>query len=299
MTKETLYKLLGELDEQDIQKAWQSRQGEKSRWATWGGLAACVCFLFVGSFFFLSRPSDFSSMLERENADTLAYLTSLPVDGWTAQYEQVQISGDKLESYVGEEYYVAPAGIWYLPEGVTNRKYLIRREADGALTLWKFTSFEMKAGETYTYADVLSVIYGVDSAEDIVQITTSPFKANMTPEGIAIQKEIGTHTYTDRETISQIYEIVKDIVCYGAGEEYPEDDTRFSYSFSTEKKDKLTSGESTYGTRCIRIEFTDGTVLDSWKYSALSGSFFEYGGIFTQPLEAKDVEVLNRIFQIQ
>ena len=95
------------------------------------------------------------------------------------------------------------------------------------------------------------------------------------------------------------YNIVKDVICYGADGEDPANETRFSYSFSTENSDKLTSGESTYGTRRISIEFKNGTILDSWKYSALSGSFFEYGGIYTEPLEENDVYALNDIFGIK
>ena len=116
-------------------------------------------------------------------------------------------------------------------------------------------------------------------------------------------KEFGgvvrTHTYTDREAINMFYNIVKDVICYGADGEDPANETRFSYSFSTENSDKLTSGESTYGTRRISIEFKNGTILDSWKYSALSGSFFEYGGIYTEPLEENDVYALNDIFGIK
>lgn len=141
--------------------------------------------------------------------------------------------------------------------------------------------------------------YGVYSAEEIVSITTSPMKGNNTALGKKIQKEVGTKTYTELEDITLFYNIVNRIVCYGVDNDNPADNTRFTYSFSTDENDKLTSGESTYGGRCISIEFADGTILDSWKYSALSGSFFEYGGIFTEPLEESDVYALNELFGIK
>lgn len=204
-----------------------------------------------------------------------------------------------MEKYVGAEYLETGSMVWYLPEGTDNLKYLIRKEADNTLTLWMFTYFEMGKGETYTYGDVLTIIYGVDSADDIVSITTSPMKSNNTEFGKKIQKEVGTQTYTDLEDISLFYNIASEIICYGVDSDNPADNTRFTYSFTTDENDKLTSGESTYGTRCISVEFADGTIIDSWKYSALSGSFFEYGGIFTKPLEESDVYALNNIFGIK
>ena len=157
----------------------------------------------------------------------------------------------------------------------------------------------MEEGETHTYGDILSIIYGVDSPEDIVSITTSPSKANNTDAAIAIQKKVGTQTYTSREDIEAFFSVVWDVVCYGTDSESQADNNRFTYSFSTDSSDKLTSGESTYGTRRIKIEFVDGSILDSWQYSALSGSFCEYGGIFTEPLSDEDVFVLNDIFGIK
>ncbi|MCD8254912.1 MAG: hypothetical protein LUC36_05125 [Oscillospiraceae bacterium] len=229
----------------------------------------------------------------------MSVMASVSVDGRTAWYEQVNVSGVELEKWVGNEYLDAGAMTWYYPLGTDNLKYLIRQDADGTLSLWVFTSFAAGDGKTYTYGDVLSIIYSADSAEDIVSITASPYQANNTAEGKAVQDEVGTHTYTDREAIATFYSIVKTVVCYGADGENPADNTRFSYSFTTESADKLTSGESTYGTRCISIEFTDGSTLDSWKYSALSGNFFEYGGIFTEPLADSDVYALNGIFGIE
>lgn len=276
------------------------KKAKRPAWVKRGADAAGLCLAIAGGLLFNSRQSgDFNSLVNHGSVDTMSVMVSVTVDGRTAWYEQVNVSDGKLEKWVGNEYLDAGAMTWYYPLGADNLKYLIRQDADGTLSLWVFTSFAADDGETYTYGDVLSVIYGADSAEDIVSITTSPYQANNTAEGKAVQDEVGTHTYTDREAIATFYNIVKAVVCCGADGENPADNTRFSYSFSTESADKLTSGESTYGTRCISIEFTDGTTLDSWKYSALSGSFFEYGGIFTEPLADADVYALNSIFGIE
>ena len=123
--------------------------------------------------------------------------------------------------FIGDEYLKTDSRTWYFPDDVNNLKYLICKDADDSLTLWMFISFATEEVKTYTYGDVLSIIYGVHGADDIVSITTSPFQANNTDEGKAIQKKIGTHTYTDREAINMFYNIVKDVICYGADGEDP------------------------------------------------------------------------------
>ena len=300
MTKEAFCAVFGDISEDYVEKARTDRKAQRSGRMEWCAAVACLCLAAAGAFLlYARRPADFHSMMNQSPVDTTAIMTLLPVDGWTACYQQVDLPGSRLQRYMGTEYLKADSVTWYFPEGISNLNYLIRKDQDGALTLWRFTSFAVEGDATYTYGDVLSVICGADGADDIVGITTSPFQGDNTPEGRAIQKEIGTHTYTDRETITAFYGIVRDVVCYGADRENPADDTRFSYSFSTGNSDGPTSEESTYGTRCISVTLKDGTVLDSWKYSALSGSFFEYGGIFTQPLEDDDVFALNDMFVIR
>jgi hypothetical protein len=301
MTNEILYEGLGDISDKHIAEAHRTTaKAKKPAWVKWGVAAACLCLVVASGFLFnLRGTTDFNSMLGKWNADTAAIMTSIPVDGWTAQYEQMNISGNKLEHYVGNEYLKEDSVTWYLPEGVDNLKYLIQKDADGSLTLWVFTSFETDENETYTYGDVLSVIYGVESAEDIVSITAAPSNADSTDLGQQIQKEVGTHTYSDREDIAAFYDIAEKVVCFGADSESVADENRFTYSFSTDSEDKLTSGESTYATRSITVTLKNGTTIDSWQYDALSGSFFEYGGVFTQPLPDESVYTLNRIFGIE
>lgn len=288
---------LGNVRGEYITEAIAYRPKRRRRWAAWGAAVACVCFFVGGVVLFHSQsPAGFH---EEGAVETTMIMTTVPVGDHRACYEQMNLAGSKLKKYVGAEYQKVDSMVWYFPAEKDTLNYLIREEADGTLTLWRFFSFEMGPGETYTYGEVLSLIYGVAGAEDIVSITTSPMTADNTELGQAIQKEIGTQTDTNREDIASFYNVVKDVICYGACDSNPADDTRFTYSFSTEERDKLATGESTYGTRCLSIALTDGTTLDSWIYSALSGSFFEYGGIFTEPLEESDVDTLNTIFGIK
>ena len=206
----------------------------------------------------------------------------------------------KLEKYVGEIYKEAEDGVWYIPKDTNNLKYLIKQDNNGEYSLWVFSAFEVENGNTYTYGYVMKTIYGVQSAEDIESIITTPSNSNNTDYGREIQKKIGTEKYTDRSSIEAFYNIVQNVVCYGENAyENAGDNRRFEYSFSTDAEDKLHSGESTYGTRFLKVTLKDGTTIDSWKYSALSGAFYEYGGIFTQPLPEEEVYTLNEIFGIK
>lgn len=130
-------------------------------------------------------------------------------------------------------------------------------------------------------------------------ISRCPSNSNDTDIGKVIQKKVGTKDYTAQIDIETFYNIIVDVVCYGTDRESKGDSTHFMYSFSTDEQDKLTSGESTYGTRFIKITLTDGTTIDNWKYDTLTSCFFEYSGIFTEPLSDEDVIELNGIFDIK
>lgn len=302
MKKEDFFEVLGELDD-DIVKGAKAPVKKKMNWKIWGA-AACLCFVLTGGVLYNAfRPMGFNAMIANYYNTTFhnASLrgTNIDIGGKQARYHEVSIRSEKLEKYIGEPYRSADSRAWYIPAGITNLKYLILQDSEGNYSLWVFGSFIVDEGASYTYGDVLKTIYGVNSAEDIVSITTTPSTAHNTDQGRAIQKEIGTSVYTDREIIEIFYEVAVNVVCYGISGESKGDSHRFSYSFSTEEQDKFTSLEGIYGTRFIKIALADGTTIDSWKYDALAGCFFEYGGIFTEPLSDEDVYKLNDIFDIK
>lgn len=298
MKKEDFFEVLGELDHDIVKRA--ETPVKKLNWKVWGTMAACLCFALIGGILFNTfRPITFNTMIANHNTDTTVQYTNIDIGDQIACYHEVFLDSVKLEKYVGEQYATTEDGIWYTPAETTNLKYLINQESSGSYSLWVFSDFVISGEASYTYGDVLKIIYGVNSADDIISITAAPSNSNNTDLGNAIQKEIGTNEYTDRERIETFYNIVANVVCYGANSTSKDDDTRFTYSFSTDHEDKLTSGESTYGTRFIQVVLADGTMIDSWKYNALSGCFFEYGGIFTEPLSDEDVYKLNDIFGIE
>lgn len=303
MTTKTISDAVTNIGTEYIERAADYSAKEKTNkpiWFKWAAAAACLAVAaVVGIGFFANKPTDFNSFMANYGTDDTVHYTNVGIADMIACYNEVSIDGNKLEKYIGEQYKTADSSIWYLPVGVTDLKYLIRQENGGDCSLWVFSDFVINEGEFYTYGDVLKTIYGVTGADDLVSIVTTPSNNNNTDLGRAIQAKVGTNEYTERESIEAFYDIVSNVVCYGADSTSDADDTRFTYSFSTDDKDKLTSGESTYGTRFIKVALKSGTTVDSWKYNALSGCFFEYGGIFTEPLTDEAVNKLNNIFGIK
>lgn len=286
--------------DENIVKGAKTPIKKKLNWKVWGAMAACLCLILIaGIGFNIFKPDGFNTMIANSVTDTTVHYTFIDIEGKTATYHEVSIDDSKLEKYVGEQYQQDNAGIWYFPAGTNNLKYLLRQNSEGIISLWVFSDFVVDEGSSYTYGDVLNTIYQVNSADNFISITTTPSNSDNTAIGRAIQKEVGISNYTNRKDIETFYNIIVEVVCYGADSESKGNSSRFSYSFSTEEQDKLTSGESTYGTRFIKITLADGTTIDSWKYDALTGCFFEYGGIFTEPLSDEDVYKLNDIFGIK
>ncbi len=299
MKKEELCEVLGDMNEKYVKEARENRT-KKPAWHKWSIIAACLCVVLVlGALYQRIKPSDFIVMTSEQAMSTVAVFTHVDIGDRGACYYRISIDEKKLENYVGKQYLRTETDAWFYPAEVNNLKYLINQSNTRELSLWKFSNFLVSEKETYTYGDVMKLIYGVDSAESIVSITTTPNKANNTDLGMHIQKEVGTHTYTERKDIDTFYHIARNVICYGADSEPRGNENRFTYSFSTNEEDKLTSGESTYATRNLSVKLTDGTTIDNWKYDALSGCFFEYGGVFTEPLAEEEVYQLNDIFGIK
>jgi len=300
MKNRHLLNLMGEIEEKYIEEATPLSRKKQIPLFVKVLVAACICIAVGLGYNYLNPPSFESIIKDRPHAElNVAAETTIQVEDYKAVYHEVYAVKYKLKTFIGDRYTAVDSNQWYRIDGYKNLKYLIREDAKGDLSLWRFGSFEVMDEETYTYGDVLRIIYNVDSADDIVSITTSPFNADNSDAGKEMQAEVGTHIYIDKEDILAFYNVVKDVICYGETDENPADFTRFTYSFSVQDGHKLVAKDGIYGTRCISIEFADGTRHDSWKYSALSGTFFEYGSIFTEPMDERDVYTLNEIFGIK
>lgn len=301
MNKKKFSEAMTEVNDKYYEEAAHyERKRKKPIWLKWGAVAACLCLVVVGGIFFnFHNKQDFNSMIAKNGTDNTVHYTFVEIGNRTACYHEVSIDSSELERYVGEQYQQSDNSNWFYPSGIDNLKYLIQQTDNGSLSLWIFSNFQVADGETYTYGDVLKTIYGVDSADDVVSITTTPSRRNNTDLGKSIQKEVGTHTYNDTEDIVSFYNIIVNVECLSADSVSLGNQNRFSYNFSTEEQDKLTSGESTYAERVLSVTLANGTTIDSWIYDALSGCFYEYGGIYTVPLADEAVYTLNDIFEIK
>ena len=297
-------------------------------------LTALLVALIVGILYSirLSRPQNMTEL--REYSARRYAETSIPehrfkyvqIGNRIAEYCDVKgLRQEELEDFLKEPY---SDGVYHV-KGENNFKYLILREESGALTPVEFCFFEVtddlykqehfkktafgtNAQHTvifspYTYAEAAKEIYSMYGPEDIVRITVTPRTENNTPELAAIKKEIGSRNITEREAIETFYNVISRATCLGGSDKNPyyNMQNRFSYSFSPERKDgkrtdeDVTEEELTRAVRYLTIRLKDGTVLDRWKYDAVKGCFFEYGGVVTEPLDDADVYALNAIFGIE
>jgi len=241
-----------------------------------------------------------------------------------------ELDEEKLADYVGEEYCTTEFYTMYYPLGWDTLGWLIGYwPEEDQYILFYFLYFDVPYGETYTYGEVLEKVYGVTSAEDIVSIDTSPVQHNNAELGHQIQKEVGNNTYSNKEDMATFYDIVKDVVWLGNSlndvEPYNHADecyykvfdwNRFhQYSFSTDNMGeefdyisteknrchmaKLTTGETTYGSRLLKINLANGSFIKEWEYCALTGAFTEIYFGATMPMDENDVTALNAIFGIK
>lgn len=308
--------MLGDVEDKHVAQAGKYKRKKRPA-LRWAALAACLCLALGWGYL----HSDFRVLLATwGDVDNAAHMTALQVEDRLAVYEEVRLRRGDLGDYLGAAYDSADSRSWYCPKGMDTPQYLILEEA-GAYTLWIFRSFQVRDPDSeaeeetewyeenypnldfspYTYGDVYRIIFGVESADEIAALTARPSTANNTAAGKEIQKQVGTHTWRDSETIQTFYDITKDVVCLGDSgwQDYYDTGSRFTYSFSTNEQDKLTSGESTWGSRYLTVRLKGGGRIDSWKYDALKGMFYEFGGIGTVPLEEDEVYALNAIFDIQ
>lgn len=218
----------------------------------------------------------------------MAFIGKASIGKYTGVYERVQsVESTVLSESRGRN--MSGTEEWYCISGHTDMQYLIRND-NGEYSLWKFSCFD--SGE-YPYRDVLELVYGIDSADVISEIRVSPPKMDNTNGGMAIQKKIGTHTITDREQISTIYEVLSSMTCYGSDHWDMIDNGSTDASADAE----LPSHQAVWLGRCLSIVTDYGNEIDGLKYTAVSDMFYEFSGIaynrLTEEQAAKVWEIIG------
>ena len=246
-------------------------------------------------------------------------ITMHPVGERLAEYHQVEnprgISKEQRPLYLGDPY--LDLEDWYLPANTSELRYLIHEEEDGSYTLWEFSNFvvyneerleelkhNVEQGELthlaefidrdyspYSYGEVLETIYGITSAEDIRSVTVNPATMDNTDKGKKLQKQIGTHAVWKQEELEAFYQALSSSVCYGS------DNWELIDLGDNGGEDGLLN--SVRLCRYLTIELSNGATIDTLKYSAAGGQFYEYSGIAYEPLDTETAAAMNRMFQIE
>lgn len=189
---------------------------------------------------------------------------------------------EQLEKSMGKE--VEANEETYYVSGHNDLQYIIRKTA-GTYLLWKFMYFE---SDEYPFKDVLSLIYDVHSEQDIKEVYVKPSDVDNTDEGKALQLEIGNVSITDSDSITSLYKVLNSLTCYG-----PENWDRINYG-----QDDGGMLNAVRNGRYLTFSMANGCKLDSLKYTAVSGTFYEYGGVAYNELRKEQKDVIEEILNI-
>ena len=203
-----------------------------------------------------------------------------------------------LQGFVGELFASEGGTEFYRIKDHEDFRYLIRKKTNGEMSVWEFKRFHVfYTDSSYLYGEVLSLIYNVNSASDIKQIVFLPPTFDNTNEGKAIQKEIGTVTVKKASDVKSIFEVLKDMVCYGADSLGREDLP--CYRADTIRKMKNVQWGNVEKYREIRIDLKNGSSITSLKYSATWGGFYENMGVAYHDLADEQAALINRFAKIK
>lgn len=282
---------MGEIDGTLIEHADPDKGGEKKSghgWVKWCAAAACVCLVWGAAFVARTAPPvDVSDLLPASGGNTPSalHIVQLSVGELAAEYHEVSAHGGRkrLADSLGEP--LEGEKNFYRLAGHEDFQYLIHEEKSGSFTLWQFAYLQTSSVFTYPYGLVLEKIYGLHSADDLERITVSPATMDNTDAGAALQREIGSLTITEPEELSAIYEIISGLECLGSN----------NWGLVGLGNDTL---EGVRLSRYLTIQTKSGLEIGNLKYTAISGSFYEYSGVAYSALEEAAAQNVERILGI-
>ena len=327
--EDRLFELIGNLPD-DLTAQTEAPQRKKitpKQRNRWIGIAVAACLVIAVGVWGMTETLSIRlpgpvlnwPILNGGNSEATLNIASFPVNDRLAMYHQVEnprgIPKEQRPQYLGDLY--LDLEDWYLPANTSNLRYLVHEEQDGSYTLWEFSNFvvydeerleEMKhavaQGELthlaefmdlnyspYSYGEVLDTIYGITSAADIISITVNPANMDNTNAGKKLQKKIGSFLATKQDDLTALYEAIVKMTCYGA------DNWELINLGETDPDGGLSNQVRLC--RYLTIETADGITIDTLKYSAAGGQFYEYSGIAYEPLDTHTAAAMNKMFQIE
>ena len=204
-----------------------------------------------------------------------------------------------LEGFIGE-YLVNDRGReFYRVKDHDGSRYLIRKTPQGDFSVYEFKHFKVfYIDSPYLYGDVLSNVYGIESADGIRQIVFLPDNSDNTPDGQAVQKEIGTVTVRKRSDIQAIYSALKEMTCYGEFSLGREDLPCYRESTISAMKDGR-SFQDPWKNRRVQIDLKSGSSITELRYSAVWGGFYDNYRTAYHDLTDEQMRIINRLAKIQ
>lgn len=295
----------------------------RSVWIKWGVKAACLSLVailtYVNSSLLLPKSKDLGNEQSRDPINNQQVdIDKNHYNGFNDLYvdvsdllvasqgkeellvmKKVEISGGKYQAFYSKVDSVSSEELNKSKgkniEGLVNTfyvlghndlQYIIKKSNDGKYELFKFESFK---NDEYPYSDVLNLIYGVNSAKDIVSIQVEPANMDNSDAGKRAQDEIGAFTINNKEDIKRIYEIISTMTCYG-------EDNWDMIDYGSNDSSMVKSVQQG---RYLTLNLTNKSNIDNLKYTGISGMFYEYGGIAYNRLNDKDKGVIEGIFGIR
>lgn len=248
-----------------------------------------------------TAPVDPGSLLADGDAvvNDCLMLQSIRVGAYRAVYEGVAAKSSKL---LGESLGKAVDGAkgYYRLGGRDDLQYVIsdnkqtgvKADSGERYLLWKFECFETK--DSYPYSDVLSLIYGIKSADAVEKLIVMPPTFDNTDEGMRLQEEIGISTVKNRNDIQTFYGIISGMACYGSGHWEMIDYGNVEVSAVGEEPH-----DAVKKARYLTVVLDNGCEIDGLKYTAVSDLFYEYSGIAYEPLSKEQAKKVCRILGIR
>ena len=208
----------------------------------------------------------------------------------------------RLSAFAGSTY-TEDTGKWYKIAGKEDVHYLLEENENG-YSLWEYLSFytgnsSLTADfekdvntDAFRFSEVLSKIYGIESADRIASVTFTP--AFETASGAADTSE--QIIVKDGNTILQVYRMMTQLVPYGDREKETHRCPIRSDIFLKALESDLKKGEHQALRYIVRIEILskDGNRIGNLTYSAIDGTLYEKNSNLSITLSEEEAGILDR-----
>lgn len=229
--------------------------------------------------------------LDSDTAYTMLYTVSEINDNLSQDLIKASMGGSLAEymKIQSSEIAEAPTYEFFRVSGHKELQYVILYDLGN--DKYNLLKFDCIQGDNYAYRDVLELMYGIFSADDIVRIVSRPSEMDNTDAGKAQKQAIGELEITDKEDILAFYNALSTMTCYGSN--------RWDMVLNSRDDTPNATLEGARLERYLTIETTQGNQIDAMRYTALGGMFYESGGIAYSALSEEDAAKMAEMLKIK